>query len=105
LQIISCFLALNKGRFSPNRSHQEKQWLFYRRPNIHKSLLQHAKMLQEGITLVRKCFTAQFADSGGLNRYPLAGGICQHWPDWAKNESRENNRQFHAALDEFLVRS
>jgi len=67
-----------------------------------KSLLQHAKMLQEGITLVRESFSNQFGNSGDLNRYPVAGGICEHWPDWAKDESRENNRQFHAALDESL---
>ena len=67
-----------------------------------KSLLQHAKSMQDGITLVRKCFSKQFGSHDGPNRYPVSGGVCEHWPDWAKNETHEYVRQFQVILDESL---
>ena len=67
-----------------------------------KSLLQHAKLMQDGITLVRKCFSKQFGSHDGPNRYPVSGGVCEHWPDWAKIETQEYVRQFQVILEESL---
>jgi len=34
----------------------------------------------------RKIISAQYGNEGGLNPYPISGGICEHWPrdmkDW-----------------------
>jgi hypothetical protein len=67
-----------------------------------ESLLHHARSLSTATSTIRKCFADQFGDAGGLNRFPISGGICEHWPEWAKNEVVQSVHEFQDALDESL---
>jgi hypothetical protein len=65
-----------------------------------ESLLHHAKSLSNALSTLRKCFGDQFGDSGGLNRFPISGGICEHWPEWAKKEVIDLVHEYQSTLDE-----
>ena len=67
-----------------------------------ESLLHHAKNLSNASSTLRKCFADQFGDAGGLNRFPISGGICEHWPEWAKNEVVQSVHEYQSTLDESL---
>ena len=67
-----------------------------------ESLLRHAKNLSGACFTLRKSFSKQFGDAGGLNPFPISGGICEHWPEWAKNEVVQSVHEYQSTLDESL---
>jgi len=41
----------------------------------------------------------QLGDSGEPCRYPISGGVCAHWPDWASLAIRERVAEAQRYLD------
>lgn len=49
-----------------------------------RSFLSHAKELREIAEIHRELIAEQSGCAEGLNRFPVSGGICDHWDDWQK---------------------
>lgn len=65
-------------------------------------LLQNAAEIQAHVGNLRDQFAKQFGACEGLNRFPISGGICEHWPEWAQieiiNLVRETSELLMASL-------
>jgi hypothetical protein len=53
---------------------------------------------------LRSHISKQFGDNGGMNRYPVSGGICNHWPEWAKDAVVASVHKAQAELDNSLTK-
>jgi hypothetical protein len=53
---------------------------------------------------LRHHLSAQLGDNGWPNRYPISGGICNHWPEWAKDAVVASVHKAQAELDLSLAK-
>jgi len=53
---------------------------------------------------LRSHLSQQLGDNGGVNRYPVSGGICNHWPEWAKDAVVASVHKAQAELDLSLTK-
>lgn len=88
------------------REHQTKTNMNYLAKITAKrkstALLRYAKELGAIASQLRLLAGKQNGDNGPPNRYPVSGGICDHWPEFAKGEVTKVCREWSATLDESL---
>ena len=51
-----------------------------------KAILSHTKHLRKAVESLRELFTQEYGCNDFPNRFPISGGICDHWPKYAKKE-------------------
>ena len=66
------------------------------------ALLRFAKELGTTASVLRGLAGGQYGDKGLPNRYPVSGGLCNHWPEAVKMEITKVCREWSASLDESL---
>jgi hypothetical protein len=54
--------------------------------------------------MLRHQLSKQLGDNGWPNRYPVSSGICDHWPEWAKDAVTVSVRKAQAELDLSLAK-
>jgi len=64
------------------------------------ALLRNAKSLSEAASETREHFAKVWKACEGPNRFPVSGGVCQHWPEGAKNAVASLVREANDALGE-----
>ena len=53
------------------------------------SAIANARECFQRAAKARNAASRAYGDSGGLNRFPVSAGLCNHWPEETKNEIRD----------------
>jgi hypothetical protein len=53
---------------------------------------------------LRHHLSTQLGDNGWPNRYPISAGICEHWPEWAKDAVVASVHKAQSELDLSLAK-
>lgn len=64
------------------KTHYLQKRIAYRNVSCHLATRQHFLSLARE---VREAIAKQSGDNGGVNRFPISGGICEHWDQWQKD--------------------
>lgn len=51
---------------------------------------------------LRKEYSKKYGDNGGMNPFPISGGVCEHWPRDKKDNVAEALRKRHQMISESL---
>ena len=76
----------------------QKATLYYR----SIALLHYAKALQAACHGTRDYVGKLHGTCSPPNRFPVSGGICNHWPETSKNAISDLSREGSKVLDESL---
>jgi len=66
--------------------------------SLHK--LQRASDWQRFASALRDCYAKEFGCNDGLNRFPISGGICEHWPRSKKDNVIKAVKKQYQFMDE-----
>lgn len=66
--------------------------------------LANAVAHQDIASKLRANLSKQLGDNGGMNRYPVSGGICNHWPEWAKDAVTASVHKAQAEMELSLTK-
>jgi len=66
------------------------------------SCLSLANDLQDLEGITRSRIGRDFGTNEGINKYPISGGICDHWPECKKREMLEVVHAKQEALEDSL---
>ena len=51
---------------------------------------------------LRKEYSQKYGDNGGINPFPISGGVCEHWPRQKKDNVAEALRKRHEMITDSL---
>ena len=71
----------------------------YRNVEMHLAVRKHFLSLASEL---RETIAQQSGDNGGVNRFPISGGICEHWHEFQKDAVCECVRAANEATDQAL---
>ena len=66
--------------------------------------LSNAIAHQNIASALRHQLSQQIGNNGWPNRYPVSGGICDHWPEWATDAVLASVRKAQNELDISLAK-
>jgi hypothetical protein len=83
----------------------ENQIMKTKRNANHKAriLLEYSAKLDDAASLERDNYAKQFGANASPNRFPVSGGVCDHWPEFAKDAVLELVTEAQDARSESLT--